>query len=110
LFVTTVAVVSIATQDAKDLTQFASPAAAAVVTDQLAASGSFRSAQEPCAAGAGAAGPAARLAARLRAIPGVQGVVVVRADPGLTIPGTFHNLGTFVNGPPTPVPAGVVSC
>jgi hypothetical protein len=110
LFVTTVAVVSITTQDAKDLTRFASPAAAAVVTDQLAASGSFRSAQEPAAAGAGPAAPAAPLAARLRAIPGVQGVVVVRADPGLTIPGTFHNLGTFLYGPPTPVPAGVVSC
>ena len=37
LFITTVAVVGITTQDAKDLTRFASPAAAAVVTDQLAA-------------------------------------------------------------------------
>jgi hypothetical protein len=110
LFVTTVAVVSITTQDAKDLTRFASPAAAAVVTDQLAASGSFKSAQEPAAAGAGPAAPAAPLAARLRALPGVQGVVVVRADPGLTIPGTFHNLGTHPYGRPTPVPAGVVSC
>ncbi len=89
LFVTTVAVVSITTQDAKDLTTTASPAAAAVVMDQLAASGSFRSAQEPAAAGAGPAAPAAPLAAQLRGIPGVQGVVVVRADPRLTIPGTF---------------------
>ena len=110
LFVTTVAVVGIATQDAKDLTRFATPAAAAVVMDQLAASGSFRSAQEPAAAGAGPAAPAAPLAAQLRGIPGVQGVVVVRADPKLTIPGTFHNLGTFPGGPPSPVPAGVVSC
>ena len=47
LFITTVAVVSITTQDAKDLTRFASPAAAAVVTDQVAASGYFTSAQEP---------------------------------------------------------------
>ena len=100
LFVTTVAVVAITTQDAKDLTQLASPAAAAVVTDQLAASGSFTSSQEPATAGAGPAAPAAPLAARLRGIPGVQGVVVVRADPGLTIPGTFHNLGTFPGGPP----------
>ena len=94
LFITTVAVVGITTQDAKDVTRFATPAAAAVVTDQLAASGSFTSAQEPAAAGAGPAAPAAPLAARLRGIPGVQGVVVVRADPKLTIPGTFHNLGT----------------
>jgi hypothetical protein len=35
---------------------------------------------------------------------------VVRADPGLTMPGTFHDLGTFPFGPPIPVPAGVVSC
>ena len=41
LFVTTVAVVTITTQDAKDFTRFASPAAAAVVTDQVAASGVF---------------------------------------------------------------------
>jgi hypothetical protein len=110
LFITTVAVVGITTQDTKDLTRFATPAAAAVVTDQLAASGGFRSAQEPAAAGAGPAAPAASLAARLRGIPGVQGVVVVRADPGLTIPGTFHNLGTFPGNAPSPVAAGVISC
>ena len=109
LFVTTVAVVAITTQDAKNLTQSASSAAAAVVTDQVAASGYFTSPQEPAAAGAGPAAPAAPLAARLRAIPGVQGVVVVRADPKLTIPGTFHNLGTYLGGS-GPVPAGLVSC
>jgi hypothetical protein len=109
LFVTTVAVVGITTQDAKDLTQFATPAAAAVVTDQLAASGSFRSSQEPAESGAGPAAPAGPLAAQLRAIPGVRGVVVVRADPKLTIPGTFHNLGTYTGGS-SPLPAGVVSC
>ena len=47
LFITTVAVVGITTQDAKNLTRFASPAAAAVVTDQLAASGSSRPQQSP---------------------------------------------------------------
>ncbi len=109
LFITTVAVVGITTQDAKNLTRFASPAAAAVVTDQLAASGFFTSSLEPAKAGAGPAAPAAPLAARLRGIPGVQGVVVVRADPRLTIPGTFHDLGTFPGGS-SPVPAGVVSC
>ena len=109
LFITTVAVVSITTQDAKNVTRFASPAAAAVVTDQLAASGLFTSAQEPAQADAGPAAPAAPLAARLRGIPGVQGVVVVRADPRLTIPGTFDNLGTYQGGS-SPVSAGVVSC
>jgi hypothetical protein len=110
LFITTVAVVTITTQDAKDFTRFASPAAAAVVTDQVAASGAFTSSQEPAKSGAGPAAPAAPLAARLRGIPGVQGVVVVRADPRLTIPGTFHNLGTGPGVAPSPVSAGVVSC
>jgi hypothetical protein len=109
LFITTVAVVGITTQEAKNVTRFASPAAAAVVTDQLAASGFFTSSLEPAASGAGPAAPAAPLAARLSGIPGVQGVVVVRSDPRLTIPGTFHNLGTFPGGS-SPVPAGVVSC
>ena len=110
LFITTVAVVGITTQDAKDFTRFASPAAAAVVTDQLAGSGMFTSSQEPAKSSAAPAAPAAPLAARLRGIPGVQGVVVVRADPRLTIPGTFHNLGTGPGVAPSPVSAGVVSC
>jgi hypothetical protein len=91
LFITTVAVVGITTQDAKNVTTFASPAAAAVVTDQLAASGYFTSPLEPAAAGAGPAAPAASLTAQLRGIPG------------------FHNLGTYPGGS-SPVPAGVVSC
>jgi FtsX-like permease family protein len=109
LFITTVAVVALTTQDAKDLTQFATPSAAAVVTDQVAASGDFTSPQEPAAAGTGPAAPAGPLAAQLRGIPGVRGVVVVRAVPKLTIPGTFHNLGTYPGGS-SPVPAGLVSC
>jgi hypothetical protein len=40
----------------------------------------------------------------------VTGVFVVRADPGLAIPGRFHNLGVNPDGTVTPVPAGVVSC
>jgi hypothetical protein len=36
-------------------------------------------------------------------------VVVVRADPQLTIPGTFRNLGAN-DGNTSPIPAGVVSC
>ena len=109
LFITTVAVVGITTQDAKDFTRVATPAAAAVVTDQVAASGFFTSSQEPAKSGAGPAAPATPLTAQLRGIPGVQGVVVVRAVPKLTIPGTFHNLGVYPGGSST-VPAGVVSC
>jgi hypothetical protein len=37
-------------------------------------------------------------------------VVVVRADPKLNIPGTLPGLGTSEFGPPSPIPAGVVSC
>src|SRR6185437_15372136 len=53
---------------------------------------------------------AAPLAARLSAVPGVQGVLVVRAVPGLMIPGRFENLGVNGDGSVTPIPAGVVSC
>jgi hypothetical protein len=40
-------------------------------------------------------------------------VVVVRADPGLTIPAAFHNIGAAAGnsiGSTGPIPAGVVSC
>ncbi len=114
LFITTVAVVAIATQNAKDFTRFGSAAEANVVTDQLSASNQAAGNSVPGApgtragtAGPGPAAPAARLIAQLNGIHGVQGVLVVRADPRLTIPGTLHNLGLGSNGP---VPAGVVSC
>jgi hypothetical protein len=113
LFITTVAVVAITTQDTKDLTRFGSAAEANVLTDQLAyqSSGIGSSpGQREAMTGQGPAAPAGPLAAQLRGIPGVQGVVVVRAVPGLTIPGTWHGLGTSQFGPPSPVPAGVVSC
>ena len=63
----------------------------------------------------GPSAPAAPLAAQLNALPGVQGVLVVRAVPGLTIPGRFENLGVNAfgvntDGSVTPIPAGVVSC
>jgi hypothetical protein len=111
LFITTVAVVALTTQDAKDLTRWGSASAAAVVTDQLTGQTfGLESQGNEVTTGPGPAAPAAPLEARLRGIPGVQGVVVVRADPKLTIPGTFHNLGTFPGSPPSPVAAGVVSC
>jgi hypothetical protein len=112
LFITTVAVVAISTQDAKNLTRWASAAETNVLTDQVSASSQVAGNSGPGAPGQsadtaapGPAAPAAPLTAQLSGIPGVRGVLVVRADPGLTIPGTFHNLGS--NGP---VPAGVVSC
>ncbi len=112
LFITTVAVVAITTQDAKNLTRFASAAEANVLTDQLSASGQGPGVGPGAPgrhAGPGPAAPIAPLTARLNGIHGVRGVLVVRADPRLTIPGTFHEHGSnlFSAGP---VPAGVVSC
>jgi hypothetical protein len=128
LFITTVAVVAIATQDAKNLTRFASAAEANVLTAQISASnqaagshvvprhGAGRESalpgapgQSAGAAGPGPAAPVAPLTAELNGIHGVQGVLVVRADPRLTIPGTLteHGFNRYGGGP---VPAGVVSC
>ena len=102
LFVTTVAVAAITTWNAQQLTLRVSAAETKVLTDQLAG-------QSPQPS-LGPAASAAPLAAELSGIHGVQEVVVVRADPRLTIPAAFHNLGTDQPGPPGPVRAGVVSC
>jgi hypothetical protein len=114
LFITTVAVVAITTQDAKDLTRWDSAAEANVLTDQVSVSNQaarvVSRGTKKGAAGPGPAAPVAPLTAQLNGIPGVQGVLVVRADPGLTIPGTFHDLGLSPLGTISPVPAGVVSC
>jgi hypothetical protein len=116
LFITTVAVLAIATQNAKDLTRFGSAAEANVLTDQVWASNQGVGNSVPGAPGArageagpGPAAPVAPLTAQLRRIPGVHGVLVVRAAPRLTIPGTLHGLGGDF-GSTGPVPAGVVSC
>jgi FtsX-like permease family protein len=114
LFITTVAVVAIATQNAKDLTRFASAAEASVLTDQVSqgAGNSIPGGpgeERAGAAGPGPAAPAGPLAAQLDGIHGVRGVLVVRADPGLTIPGTLQGLGGRF-GSPGPVSAGLVSC
>jgi FtsX-like permease family len=124
LLITTVAVVAITTQNAKDLTRWGSAAEANVLTDQIS-NQQFNIGSPGTDEATASPGPAAAIApltARLRAIPGVQGVVVLRADPGLTIPGTFHNLGSHpvlagpLNNPhaaqagPSSVPAGAVSC
>jgi len=115
LFITTVAVVAITTQNAKGLTQWGSAAEANVLTDQVSASEQVAQNNGPGANGGtavpGPAAPAGPLTAQLSRIPGVYGVLVVRADPGLTIPGRFHDLGVNgITGQVSPVPAGVVSC
>jgi hypothetical protein len=110
LFITTAAVVAITTQDAKN-TRFGTVAQSDLMIGQVAA---------PSAPGSrvtdpGPAAPAAGLAARLDAIHGIHGVVVLRADPTLTIPGTFHGLGVAAfgdrpGGRLPPIPADVASC
>jgi hypothetical protein len=107
LFVTTVAVVAITTQNAKNVTRFGSVADSDMLTEQIAHESPGSSA---AVSGTGPAAPAAPLTAQLRAVPGVRGVAVVRAVPGLTIPGTFKGLGGGAFGQTRPVPAGVVSC
>jgi hypothetical protein len=111
LFITTAAVVAITTQDAKETTQYGTVAQSNLMTDQIAApSPSGSRVTDP-----GQAAPAAALAARLEAIHGIHGVVVLRADPTLTIPGTFHDLGVSAfggnpGGSVPPIPADVASC
>jgi hypothetical protein len=110
LLVTTVATIAIATQDAKAPTRFGTIAESHVLTAQVSASTAVARGSAPGmrsgTAPPGAAAPAAPLAAPRSAVPGVQGVLVVRAVPGLTIPGRFENLSD--SG--TPIAAGVVSC
>ncbi|HEY1819458.1 MAG TPA: FtsX-like permease family protein [Trebonia sp.] len=113
LFITTVAVVAISTQNAKDVTRFGSVAESHVLTDQVSASSQVSNSINGVSQGTSPPGPAAPLAplaARLSRVKGVQGVLVVRADPGLTIPAGFHGLGLSQFGPPTPIVAGLVSC
>jgi hypothetical protein len=111
LFITTAAVVAITTQDAKDTTRFGTVVQSDLMTDQIAAPSPPGSrVTDP-----GQAAPAAALAARLEAIHGIHGVVVLRADPTLTIPGTFHDLGVNAfggnpGGSVPPIPADVASC
>jgi hypothetical protein len=106
LFITTVAVVAITTQNAKETTRFGTVAETNLLSDQIATQSSSGSAMT----GAGPAVPAAALAARLSAVHGVQGVAVIRVDPGLAIPGTFHNISVNEYGRAVPISAGVISC
>jgi hypothetical protein len=102
LFITTVAVADITTQDAKDLGPIGGTAAAGVLVDDLAG--------QPLPAAHGRTKPAvapprqlpASLLTRLSRIDGVQAVIEVRADSTLT------TLPRTLLGPD--VPAGLVSC
>ncbi len=107
LFITTAAVVAITTQDAKEPNRLGPAAQANLMTDQIAApSSSGSGVTDP-----GPAAPAAALTARLEAIHGIHGVVVLRADPTLTIPGTFHDLGANAfGGSDRPIPADLAAC
>jgi hypothetical protein len=111
LFITTVAVVAITTQDAKEYTRFGTAAETNMVTGQIAnaPSGSHSG---PVVTGAGPAAPAAALTARLSAVHGVLGVAVLRVDPTLTIPRTFQFQDPSGNtqGTGIPIPADVISC
>ncbi len=113
LLITTVASAAITTQNAKNLTRWGSAAEANVLTDQVSASNQVAGNSGPgISAGTARPGPAATaapLTAQLSGIHGVQGVLLVRASPGLTIPATFHSFGAY-QGSTGPVPAGVVSC
>lgn len=111
LFIATVAMVAITTNNAQKFTSGVSAAEAEVLTEQMAGQ----------QGSPGPAAPAAPLAARLSGIEGVQGVVVIRADPGLTIPGSFSDLLNIPHGgrrvvagvpsaSQSQVPAGAVSC
>ena len=102
LFITTVAVADITTQDAKDLGPIGGTAAAGVLVDELAG--------QPLPPAHGRTKPTvarprqlpASLLARLSRIAGVRGVIEVGADSTVTtLPRTLLGPG---------VPAGVVSC
>ena len=109
LLITTAAVVAIVTQDSVEQTKFGGGPMLNLLTNEVADqqfSDNYSSTPGPTTS-AGPPESAAPLAARLTGIAGVQGVMVVRDDPGLSIPGAFHDLG---GSPPTPITAGVVSC
>jgi hypothetical protein len=104
LFVTTVAVALITTENVKRPGSVGGAAAANVLSDQFIYGASGSSAGAGSASGlASAPAPPATVLAQLRGIRGVQGIVEVDADPGLTLP-------TALAGYPQGFFAGLVSC
>ena len=113
LFITTVAVVAITTQNAKNLTRWGSAAETNVMTDQVSASNQVAGTVAPESLRA----RRARAGRACRAADGTaerdsrrQGVLVVRADPRLTIPGDISQPRRQSGQHPVRFPAGVVSC
>ena len=98
LFVTTVAVALITTENVKRPDSAGGPAATNVLADQFIYDRPSLSSGH-----ASVPAPSATVLARLRGIRGVQGIVEVRAYPGLTFP-------MALNGYPQGFPAGLVSC
>ncbi|HEX6526140.1 MAG TPA: FtsX-like permease family protein [Streptosporangiaceae bacterium] len=96
LFITTVAVALITTQNTTRSAPLDGPAAANVLADPFREDS--RTPTMPA--------PSAALLSRLRGIDGVQGVLAIYAQPGLSIPATL--LGKPASW--GDVPAGVVSC
>ena len=96
LFIFTVAAALIATQDTKRVTPVDGAAASNTLIDQ------FLTITDGGSAAGSAPPPPATVLTRLRNIPGVQGVVEFRADPGLTITNPQLQIQGF--------PAAVVSC
>jgi hypothetical protein len=96
LFITTVAVTLITTQNAKGGKLLDGPAAANVLVDQ------FSDDPQPVAVPA----PSAALEDRLHSVGGVQGVLAVHQAHGLTIPGTLFGLPDRFGD----IPGGLVSC
>jgi hypothetical protein len=93
LFIFTVAAALIATQDTKHHVPADGPAASNTLVDQFSTITQDSSGNQ--AATGSAPPPSATVLTRLRQTPGVQGIVEVRADPGLQLQGS---------------PAAVASC
>jgi hypothetical protein len=96
LFITTVAIALITTQNTKGANPLDGPAAGNVLADQFS--------DDP---GPGTVPtPPASLEDRLRSAGGVQGVLAVHQDSGLIIPGTLFGLSRRFGD----IPGGLVSC
>ena len=104
LFITTVAVITISTQDAKDGTTQVGGATASNILVDMNQGGFSRAAGYEVHPALGSA-PSAALLARLRGIHGVSATLVLYADPGLTLPGAGR-----INGHQERDQAGLVPC
>ena len=118
LFITTVAVAAITTQDAKEDHPVGWASASNVLADDLASQPPYANQAAPSArsplTAPGSSQALAPLLAQLSRIHGVESVLTVRADGTSTLPRAL--LGGSVKGFPSayqetgPLPAGLVSC